>query len=149
GDTLSIGLIGCGGRGTSAAIQALRADEKTVVTAIGDIFPDRMEQSLELLRKQSPERVKVAKDPSFLGFDAYQKVIDSGVDVVLLTTPPAFRPLHLKAAVEAGKHSFAECIAAVDAPGIRSFLGAAELATRKNLAIVSGFCWRYNAAARA
>src|SRR5262245_46489407 len=85
GDTLSIGLIGCGGRGTSAAIQALRADEKTVVTAIGDIFPDRMEQSLELLRKQSPERVKVSKDRCFLGFDAYQKVIDSGVDVVLLT----------------------------------------------------------------
>jgi predicted dehydrogenase len=149
GDTLSIGLIGCGGRGTSAAIQALRADKKTVVTAIGDIFPDRLEQSLELLLKQSPDRVKVSKDRCFLGFDAYQKVIDSGVDVVLLTTPPAFRPLHLKAAIEAGKHSFAECIAAVDAPGIRSFLATSELATRKNLAIVSGFCWRYNAAARA
>ena len=95
-----------------------------------------------LLRKQSPDRIKVSKDRCFLGFDAYQKVIDSGVDVVLLTTPPAFRPLHLKAAVQAGKHSFAECIAAVDAPGIRSFLSTAELATTRNVAIVSGFCWR-------
>ena len=148
-DTLAIGLIGCGGRGTGAALQALKADKNSAVTALGDVFPDRLEQSLALLRKHAPDHVKVSKDHCFLGFDAYQKVIDSGVDVVLLTTPPAFRPLHLKAAVEAGKHAFAECIAAVDAPGIRSFLRSSELAQKKNLAIVSGFCWRHNAAAQA
>src|SRR5262249_28278920 len=85
----------------------------------------------------------------FLGFDAYQRVLDSGVDVVLLTTPPAFRPRHLQAAVEAGKHAFTECIAAVDAPGIRSFLRSTELAKQKNLGILGGFCWRYDYAHRA
>jgi predicted dehydrogenase len=142
--TLKIGLIGCGKRGTSAAQEALRADPHVALTALGDVFPDRLESSLARLGKTLPDKVKVNPDHCFLGFDAYRRVIDSGVDVVLLTTPPAFRPQHLKAAVEAGKHAFAECIAAVDAPGIRSFLRSAEMAQQKNLGILSGFCWRYS-----
>ncbi len=148
-DTLKVGLIGCGGRGTGAASQALQADRNVVLTAVGDMFEDQIQQSLKLLRRETPKQVKVALDHCFLGFDAYQKVIDSGVDVVLLCTPPGFRPRHLRAAVEAGKHTFVEITAAVDAPGVRSFLESAEIAKRKNLAIVSGFCWRYNFALRA
>ncbi len=147
--TLRIGLVGCGGRGTGAAREALNADANTVIVAMGDVFEDRLAQSLEYLRKHVPDRVRVDKPRRFLGFDAYQKVIASDVDVVLLATPPAFRPQHLKAAVEAGKHVFAECIAAVDAPGVRSFLHSAELAKSKNLGLLSGFCWRYDNSARA
>jgi len=147
--TLRIGLIGCGGRGTAAAKEALNADANTVVVALGDVFEDRQSTSLETLRQHAPDRVKVDKSRCFLGFDAYEKVIASGVDVVLLAAPPAFRPQHLKAAINAGKHVFAECIAAVDAPGIRSFLDSTTRAQERNLGILSGFCWRYDNTARA
>lgn len=148
-DTLKVGLIGCGGRGTGAAVQALSADPQLELTALGDLFEDQAKRSLELLRKQQPEKVKVSPERTFLGFDAFQKVIDSDVDVVLLTTPPAFRPQHLAAAVAAGKHAFVEITAAIDAPGVRSVLESAKVAKQKNLTIVSGFCWRYDAALRA
>ncbi len=142
-ETLRIGLVGCGGRGTGAAAQALRADKHTVVTAMGDVFEPSIEKSLAILRKNAPERVQVPRENCFVGFDAYQKVIANS-DVVLLTTPPGFRPLHLKAAIEAGRHAFIEITAGVDAPGVRSVLASAELARQKNLGILSGFCWRYN-----
>ena len=148
-NAIKVGLIGCGGRGTGAAIEALRADSGAVLTAVGDVFEDRVETCLATLRKAQPEQTKVAHEQCFLGFDSYQKVIDSGVDAVLLATPPAFRPKHLEAAIAAGKHAFCECIAGVDAPGIRRFLAASELAEQKGLTIVSGFCWRYDNAARA
>ena len=148
-ETLRVGLIGCGGRGTGAAINALRADKNTALVAVADLFEERVQKCLEHVAKTQPEQMRVDKARCFLGFDAYQKVIASDVDVVLLVTPPAFRPQHLKAAIEAGKHAFAECIAAVDAPGIRSFLQSSELAASKNLGILSGFCWRYDASARA
>ena len=147
--TLKVGLIGCGGRGTGAAIQAIRADDNVELSAMGDVFQDKIEKSVASIQKAEPEKFKVPKIRRFIGFDAYQKVIDSDVDVVLLTTPPAFRPQHLAAAVSANKHSFCECIAAVDAPGIRSFLKSSEQATQKNLGILSGFCWRYHYAIRA
>jgi predicted dehydrogenase len=146
---LKVGLVGCGGRGTGAAIEALRADPNVELTALGDVFRDKLDASVARLKKQMPDRVKVTPDRCFLGFDACQRVLDGGVDVVLLATPPAFRPRHLKAAVEAGVHAFCECIAAVDAPGIRSFLESAELARKKNLGILSGFCWRYSLPHRA
>jgi len=146
---LKVGLVGCGGRGTGAAAQALTADPHVELTAMGDLFEDQLQNSLAILRKELPDKVAVTPERCFLGFDAYQKVIDSGVDVVLLCTPPGFRPMHLKAAVDAGKHTFVEITAAIDAPGVRSCLESAGLAQRKNLAIVSGFCWRYNSAARA
>lgn len=142
--TLKVGLVGCGGRGTGAAAQALRADPNVILTAMGDVFEDRLESSYAELLKAVGEKVKVDKENKFLGFDAYQKVIDSDVDVVLLTTPPAFRPDHLEAAVNAGKHIFCEKPMAVDAPGVRKVLAAAKKAKEKELGVLSGFCFRYD-----
>jgi len=105
--------------------------------------------SLRELEKDFPNKVKVDPEHQFVGLDAYQKVIDSGVDVVLLATPPGFRPQHLAAAVAAGKHIFCEKPVATDAPGIRSVLKSVEEAKRKKLALVAGFCWRYSAPERA
>jgi myo-inositol 2-dehydrogenase / D-chiro-inositol 1-dehydrogenase len=147
-DTLRVGLIGCGGRGSGAAGQALSADKNVVLTAMGDAFEEQLQRSLQSLQKAHPEKVKVTPDKCFVGLDAYQKVIDSGVDVVLLATPPGFRPVHLKAAVNAGKHVFCEKPMATDAPGIRSVLDSVKAAREKNLSLVAGFCWRYEAARR-
>ena len=148
-ETLQVGLVGCGGRGTGACLNALQADPHVALTAMADLFPERIESSLAQLRARVPGKVRVTPERRFLGFDSCQKLIASGVDVVLLCTPPGFRPQHLAAAVDAGKHSFLEIVAAVDAPGVRSVLASAEIARKKGLAIVSGFCWRYNAALRA
>ena len=104
---LKIGLIGCGGRGTGAATQALSADPNVVLWAIGDAFSSQIQNSLNNL-KSFGAKVDVPEARQFSGLDAYQKVLASGVDVVLLATPPGFRPMHLRAAVEAGKHVFAE-----------------------------------------
>jgi predicted dehydrogenase len=143
-DLLRIGLIGCGGRGTGAAGNALAADKNTKLVAMADAFEDRLAGSLNALRNDMPERVAVDQDHCFTGFDGYQKLLQSGVDVVILAEPPHFRPLHLKAAIEAGKHVFCEKPVAVDAPGVRSVLATAQEAKRKGLSIVSGLCWRYH-----
>ncbi len=147
-DTLRVGLIGCGGRGSGAASQALNADKNVVLTAMGDAFEDQLQRSLQSLKKEHPDKVKVTPEKCFVGLDAYQKVIDSGVDVVLLATPPGFRPVHLKAAVDAGKHVFCEKPMATDAPGVRSVLASVKAAKEKNLSLVAGFCWRYEGARR-
>jgi predicted dehydrogenase len=142
-DVLKVGLVGCGGRGSGAAAQVLQADPHTELVAMGDVFQDALEKSHTNLKNSAVgDRVKVAADRRFVGFDAYQKVIDS-VDVVLLGEPPHFRPKHLRAAVEAGKHVFAEKPVAVDAPGVHSVLESARMAKEKNLSLVSGLCWRY------
>jgi len=143
-DTLKVGLIGCGGRGTGAANQALQADENVVLTAMADVFEDRLSSSLANLKKERGDQVQVDADHQFTGFDAYKKVLASDIDVVLLTTPPAFRPAMLEAAVAAGKHIFCEKPMAVDAQGIRRVLAAAQIAKEKKLSLVSGFCWRYH-----
>lgn len=143
-DKIKVGLIGCGGRGTGAAAQALQADPNAILTAMGDVFEDRLEGSYGQLMKLKADQVKVDSANKFIGFNAYQRVIDSGVDVVLLTTPPAFRPGQLMAAVKAGKHTFCEKPVAVDAPGVRQVLEAAKLAKEKRLNIVSGFCYRHD-----
>ena len=150
-DTLKVGLIGCGGRGSGAAAQALSTGEGVVLTAMADVFEDRVQSSRKNLagNEQFGQRVKVPDSACFVGLDGYQKVIDSGVDVVLLGTPPGFRPQHLRAAVEAGKHIFCEKPMATDAPGVRSVLQSAAMAKAKNLALVAGFCWRYHLARRA
>jgi len=148
-DTLKVGLIGCGGRGSGAAMQALKADPNVVLHALGDVFPERFEKCLEGLVKVHGDKVKVTEERKFVGLDAYQKVIDSGVDVVLLATPPHFRPLHLEAAINAKKHIFCEKPVAVDAPGIRKVLELAKLAKEKNISLVSGFCWRFHEPKRA
>jgi predicted dehydrogenase len=146
-DVLRVGLIGCGGRGTSAAENAVNADRYTKLVALADAFPDRIEKSLAQMQRDLGEsfsqKVDVPPDRRFSGFDAFKNVIDS-VDVVLLCTPPAFRPMHLKAAVEAGKHIFCEKPMAVDGPGVRSVIESARLAKEKNLNLVSGFCYRYD-----
>ena len=145
-DLLKVGLIGCGGRGTGAAAQALNADKNVKLTALGDAFADRLQKSLGELKKQEgiAGKIDVPEERQFVGFNAYQQVIDSGVDVVVLATPPHFRPAHLKAAIEAGKHVFCEKPVAVDAPGVRSVYETCRLAKEKNLSIVSGLCWRYD-----
>jgi len=144
-DLLRVGLVGCGGRGTGAASQALKADKNVKLVAMADAFEDRLAGSLDTLRKQADiaAKIDVPPDRRFVGFDAYKQLIASGVDVILLCTPPHFRPLHLKAAVDAGLHVFAEKPVAVDAPGVRSVLQTCELAKAKSLSIVSGLCLRY------
>lgn len=150
GDQLKIGLVGCGGRGSGAAGQALRADSNIIITCLGDAFKEPLAGCLKNLQndKEVGEKVKVQPENCFVGLDAFQKVIDSGVDVVLLASPPGFRPQHLKAAIAAGKHVFCEKPMATDAPGVRSVLESARLAKEKNLGLVAGFCWRYDLARR-
>jgi predicted dehydrogenase len=145
-DVLRVGLVGCGGRGTGAATQALAADPNVQLVAMADAFEDRLEGSLETLQKAENVSAKVAVKPDhrFVGFNAYQELLSSGVDVVLLCTPPHFRPIHLRAAIEAGKHVFAEKPVAVDAPGVRSVLETCELAKGRGLSVVSGLCLRYD-----
>jgi predicted dehydrogenase len=148
GETLRVGLVGCGGRGTGAAAQALSADSNVRLVAMGDAFADRLQMSLATLKKQEVgNKVEVPPANQFIGFDAFQKVIDLS-DVVLLATPPHFRPIHLQAAVDAGKHVFAEKPIAVDANGVRKVLAACAQAARKNLSIVSGLATRYSNAHR-
>jgi len=137
-------LIGCGGRGTGAAEQACNAGEEVRLVALADMFPDRIKEKRAYLKESVGEKFQVKDDTCFTGFDAYKQLIDSGVDVVLLATPPHFRPAHLAYAVEKGKHAFVEKPVAVDAPGVRSVLASCEKAKAKKLAIVSGLCWRYD-----
>ena len=143
-NTLKVGLIGCGGRGTGAAEQALNSDPNVVLSAMADAFADNLDTSYKTLKEKFSEKVQVADNKRFVGLDAYQKLIDSDVDVVLLATPPCFRPDHLEAAVNAGKHIFCEKPFAVDAPGLRRVMMAAKKAKDKELSLVSGFCWRYH-----
>ena len=150
-DKLRIGFIGCGGRGTGAAAQALKADSNVELWAMGDAFPEPIERSLAAVKGavKDDKKFNVTAERKFVGVDAYEKVIKSGVDLVILTSPPGFRPGHLRAAVEAGKHVFTEKPMATDAPGVRSVIESVKIAKQKNLAMVAGFCWRYDYAKRA
>jgi len=149
-DVLKIGLIGCGGRGTGAATQALNADPNVRLHAVGDAFRDRLDTAIATLGRDRAiaAKVDVPAERKFVGLDAYRQVIASGVDVVLLCSPPGFRPQHFRAAVDADKHIFAEKPVAVDGPGIRAVLAASADARRKRLSVVSGLCWRYDNAKR-
>ncbi|MBW3539688.1 MAG: Gfo/Idh/MocA family oxidoreductase [Planctomycetes bacterium] len=143
-DVLKVGLVGCGGRGTGAAAQALGADSNTKLVAMADAFADRLEDSLKTLQQSGlGERIDVPPERRFAGFDAYKQVIEAS-DVVLLCTPPHFRPEQLRACVEAGKHTFVEKPVAVDGPGVRSVIETCELAEQRGLSVVSGLCWRYH-----
>ena len=146
---IRVALVGCGGRGTGAAAQALQADDGVVIWAVADAFEDRATRCAEQLRNGFGSRVQVPAERVFVGFDAYKAAIDSGADVVILATPPHFRPMHLDAAVRADKHVFCEKPMAVDAPGLRMVIDAARMAERKGLSLVSGFCWRYSSPERA
>jgi predicted dehydrogenase len=139
-ETIRVGLIGCGGRGNGAAKQALSTQGNVRLVAMGDAFEDALERShrdLQAAFQDKPDRIAVG-DNKFAGFDAYQKVLDSGVDLVILATPPGFRSIHFEAAVKAGKNIFAEKPVATDAPGVRRFLAANEQAKQKNLKVGVG-----------
>lgn len=140
-DTLKVGLIGCGGRGTGAALNALNADKDVKLVAMCDVFPDRLEGSLTELRDKAGDKV-AADVRKYTDFDGYKQLIDSDVDVVLLCTPPGFRPTHLRYAAEKGKHIFCEKPMAVDAPGVRHVMESAKLVAEKNRCLMSGFCYR-------
>lgn len=143
-DVIRVALIGCGGRGTGAAMQTLAAHPSCKIVALADAFQDRLDSSLKALT-ESPNaaRVEVPEERRFVGFDAYKAGTDAA-DVVLLTAPPRFRPDHLAYAVENGKHMFVEKPVATDAPGLRRVIEACEAAKAKNLTVVSGLCWRYH-----
>jgi predicted dehydrogenase len=148
-DTIKVGLIGCGGRGRGAAeniCEGAGTSHNIKIHAVADAFEDRLNDCLGYLRKASvcEGKLDVADDRKFVGFDAYQKVIDC-CDLIMLATPPGFRPQHLEAAVKAGKHIFTEKPVAVDPTGIRKVLAAAEEAKSKNLAIVAGTQRRHQA----
>jgi predicted dehydrogenase len=143
-DTLKLGLIGCGGRGTGAAEQALSADYNMKLHAVADVFPDKADASIQILEKKLPGRTNVDAERKFIGLDAYKKVLDC-CDVVVLATPPGFRPMMLEAAVDAGKHIFCEKPMAVDATGYRQAAEAIRKAKEKKLCVVAGFCWRRSA----
>lgn len=149
-EKLRIGLVGCGSRGTAAAQNALLASPNNVLVAVGDAFSDQAASCVRRLRRAEKlkDRIQVADDHVFAGFDAYKQVVDSGVDVVLHAEPPHFRPAHLAYSVAAGKHTFVEKPVAVDVPGVQSVMDSCRLAEQKGLSVVSGLCWRYHPAVR-
>ncbi|MCH7729625.1 MAG: Gfo/Idh/MocA family oxidoreductase, partial [Planctomycetes bacterium] len=147
-DTLKVALIGCGGRGTGAAINATRADANIKITVLADVFPDRIEHCKRNLGPRLRDKLAVPDDHCFSGFDAYKSVMMTDADVVILATPPHFRPAHLKACIDAKKHVFCEKPVAVDPAGVRSVLETVKLAKERDLSVVSGLCWRYDLGVR-
>ena len=138
-DKIRVGVIGCGGRGTGATINCLEADPAVEVVAMGDLFQDRLDSSLKKMKKSFADRVKVTPETMFTGFDNYKKVCAlKDVDLIVTATPPGFRPIHLKEAIEKGKHVFMEKPVAVDPLGIRSVIASSKLAEQKGLGIVAG-----------
>ena len=138
---LRVGLVGCGGRGTGAALQALEADPAVRVVALGDVCADQVASAADVLARVGGQ-FDCPPTQRFVGTDAYRQVIDSGVDVVLLAAPPHTRPLHLEAAVAAGKHVYCEKPVAIDAAGVVRAAAAAARSRAAGLALVSGFCFR-------
>lgn len=146
---IRVGLVGCGGRGTGAASDALTADPDVHLVAIGDILAGRVDAACKHASEKFGARADVPQDARFVGFDCLDKVLAARVDAVLLATPPVFRPAQIAAAVDAGVHVFAEKPMAVDAPGVRSVIASAKKAREKKLSLMSGFCWRSSLPERA
>jgi myo-inositol 2-dehydrogenase / D-chiro-inositol 1-dehydrogenase len=142
-DVVKIALVGCGGRGSGAAVNALRTKGNVKLVAMADAFADSLESSLKNIQKECGERVDVPEQRRFTGLDAYEKAIQSDVDVVLLCTPPGFRPQQFETAVKAGKHVFMEKPVAIDAPGVRRILAANDEAKKKKLAVAVGHHLRH------
>jgi myo-inositol 2-dehydrogenase / D-chiro-inositol 1-dehydrogenase len=137
-DLIKAGLVGCGGRGSGAADQVVRAAPNVKLVAMADAFKDRLDESRNGLIKQHGDKIDVPPERCFVGFDAYQKLLSSDVNYVILATPPGFRPTHLKAAVAAGKNIFTEKPVAVDGPGIRTCFAVYEESKTKGLFIGAG-----------
>jgi myo-inositol 2-dehydrogenase / D-chiro-inositol 1-dehydrogenase len=142
GPLLKAGLIGCGGRGTGAAINFLNAGPNLQITALGDVFQDRIDRCRGTLKEQ--RNIEIPDSNCFVGFDAYKSVIDSDVDVVICATPPHFRPIHFEAAVQARKHAFIEKPCAVDPVGARSIMASGRMAESAGLTVVSGTQLRHS-----
>ena len=142
-ETLKVGIVGLGGRGNGALRNILEADKNIKVWSVGDVkSTNYLKQKISNFKKYG-ERAQVSNSRIFSGFDAYKKVINSGVDIVILTSTPAFRPLHLRTAAEANKHIFAEKPLAIDAHGMRSIIESAKIIKQKKLCFLTGFVWRY------
>ena len=139
-DQLKIGLIGCGGRGSGAAGQAMQAAQNVAIWAVGDVWPEKA--------AAGASRFKVPEDRAFSGLDACQKVLASGANSVILATPPGFRSIHFEAAIKAGKHVFMEKPVCVDPVGYRRVVAAAEEAAQKKLCVVAGTQRRHTASYR-
>jgi len=145
---IRVGLVGCGGRGNGAAINAMDAGPDIKIVALGDLFDESIQSCRKLVAQQRPDQFLVDDDHVFVGFDAFKKVIDSDIDVVLLASPPYYRPDHIEYAVAAGKHIFAEKPIATDSYGVRRVEAACMQADAKGLNVVSGLCWRYDEGVR-
>lgn len=142
-DVIRVGLIGCGGRGAGAAVNAMNADPGVRLTAIADLFADRAKEGRDRLKVERPDQVEVADDHLFSGFDGYQHVIDC-VDVVLIVCVGKYHPTYLLAAVEAGKHVFVEKPHGIDPVGVQVTAAACRLAEEKKLCVLSGLNHRYH-----
>lgn len=137
-EEIKVALVGCGGRGTGAATDAIEADKRVKIVALADVFNDRLEGTKKLLQNKGKDQFAVTDDNVFVGFDGFKKVMATDADYVILATPPHFRPMHLQAAIDAGKHVFMEKPVAVDPVGCRSVMKSGEQAKEKNLSIVAG-----------
>jgi predicted dehydrogenase len=145
-DTIRVGVVGCGGRGTGAAIDCLNAAPGVEVVAMYDLFMDRIDSSLKAIKEKHADKVKVTPERMFTGFDGFKKLSAlPEVNLVIMASPPGFRPMQLKAAIEGGKNVFMEKPVGVDPVGIRSVLASSDLATQKGLAIVAGTQRRHQA----
>lgn len=142
-DEIRVGLVGCGGRGTGAATNVLKAAKGVRVVALADAFKDRLDNCRKRLSTQFAEAATVADDHCFVGLDAYQKLLATDVNYVILATPPGFRPIHIKAAIEANKNIFAEKPVGVDASQIRDCIAMADEVTRRGIAMVAGTQYRH------
>ena len=147
-DVIKIGLIGCGGRGTEAAVNAMNAGGDVRLVALADLFKERLDASRDHLLAAKPHQCDLPADRCFLGFDAYEKVLASGIDVVLITPASHFSPTMVQAAIAAGKHVFCEKPHGIDVPGLKTVMAACEEARSKSLSVVSGLCWRYDPGVR-
>jgi predicted dehydrogenase len=147
-DIIKVGMVGCGGRGSGAAAQAMSADPGVRITAMADLFADRLQRSRKNLKAENRPQMAVDDAHCFTGFDGYKKVIDSGVDVVLIANASRFQARHFEACVDAGLHTFVEKPAAMDPPDVKRLLALAEKAQKKGLSVVSGQMWRYDPAIR-
>lgn len=147
-DVIRIGLIGCGGRGTEAALNAMNAGQDVRLVALADIFAERIQACRAQLAQARPDQVELADGRCYVGFDAYQHVLASGVDAVLIAPCSHFIPAILKAAIDAGKHVFCEKPHGIDMPGLKVAMAATEAAKQKGLNVVSGLCWRYDPGVR-
>ena len=142
--SIRVGLVGCGGRGLGAAINAAKADPNVRITALADLFQPSIDRAAGALAKTVPGQFQVPPEHVFVGFESYQQILTTDIDVVLLASPPHYRPDHMEAAVSAGKHIFCEKPVAVDPVGVRRVEQASKRAAAKGLNLVSGLCWRYD-----